>query len=84
MQADCEGPPLISRSVAHVLLLYDSNALQAHYLLCANSILNSASAFFETPIRLLIWLKVVKQAREPLGCFVKLRDILRPRRGGTL
>jgi hypothetical protein len=33
---------------------------------------------------LLIWLKVVKQAREPLGFFVKLRDILRPQRGGTL
>ena len=27
---------------------------------------------------LLIWLKVVKQARESLGFFVKLRDILRP------
>jgi hypothetical protein len=33
---------------------------------------------------LLIWLKVVKQARESLGFFVKLRDILRPQRGGTL
>ena len=33
---------------------------------------------------LLIWLKVVKQTRESLGFFVKLQDILRPQRGGTL
>jgi hypothetical protein len=32
----------------------------------------------------LIWLKVVNQARESLGFFVKLQDILRPQRGGTL
>ena len=29
---------------------------------------------FRIQASLLIWLKVVKQAREPLGCFVKLRD----------
>jgi hypothetical protein len=30
--------------------------------------------FFRIQASLLIWLKVVKQAREPLGFFVKLRD----------
>jgi hypothetical protein len=40
--------------------------------------------FFQNPNQSPIWLKVVKQARKPLGFFVKLRDILRPQRGGTL
>ena len=45
---------------------------------------NSVVFGFRIRASLLIWLKVVKQAREPLGFFVKLRDILRPQRGGTL
>jgi hypothetical protein len=39
---------------------------------------------FRIQASLLIWLKVVKQTRESLGFFVKLQDILRPQRGGTL
>ena len=53
-------------------------------LLCAKSSWQGARYPFRIQASLLIWLKVVKQTREPLGFFVKLRDILRPQRGGTL